>query len=96
MYFDSDDDSQVSQPHLVQRTHLQQTLNEDDESEHLDELGALGESFQSQDSELESYCKAPAEADKNRSCPTCKAPVEAGKKFCGECGSPLALLLPQA
>lgn len=30
-----------------------------------------------------------------RSCPTCKAPAEAGKKFCGECGSPLALLLTQ-
>lgn len=28
-----------------------------------------------------------------RSCPTCRAPAEAGKKFCGECGSPLALLL---
>lgn len=28
-----------------------------------------------------------------RSCPTCGAPAEAGKKFCGECGSPLALLL---
>jgi len=31
-----------------------------------------------------------------RSCPTCKAPAESGKKFCGECGTPLALLLPQA
>lgn len=31
-----------------------------------------------------------------RSCPTCKAPAESGKKFCGECGAPLALLLPQA
>jgi uncharacterized protein YaaW (UPF0174 family) len=31
-----------------------------------------------------------------RSCPTCRAPAEAGKKFCSECGSPLALLLPQA
>lgn len=30
-----------------------------------------------------------------RSCPTCKAPAEVGKKFCAECGSPLALLLPQ-
>lgn len=29
-----------------------------------------------------------------RSCPTCKAPAEAGKKFCGECGSPLTLLIP--
>lgn len=29
-----------------------------------------------------------------RSCPTCSAPAEADKKFCGECGSPLALLLP--
>ena len=28
-----------------------------------------------------------------RSCPACKAPVEAGKKFCGECGSPLMPLL---
>ena len=28
-----------------------------------------------------------------RSCPACKAPVEAGKKFCGECGSPLTPLL---
>ncbi|WP_066261537.1 ubiquinol-cytochrome C chaperone family protein [Hydrogenophaga flava] len=28
-----------------------------------------------------------------RSCPTCGTPAEAGKKFCGECGSPLALLL---
>ena len=31
-----------------------------------------------------------------RSCPICRAPAEAGKKFCSECGSPLALLLPQA
>lgn len=31
-----------------------------------------------------------------RSCPTCHAPAEAGKKFCGECGSPLALQLPHA
>ncbi len=29
-----------------------------------------------------------------RSCPTCKAPAEANKKFCSDCGSPLALLLP--
>lgn len=28
-----------------------------------------------------------------RSCPACHAPAEVGKKFCGECGSPLALLL---
>lgn len=28
-----------------------------------------------------------------RICPTCKAPAEVGKKFCSECGSPLALLL---
>ena len=31
-----------------------------------------------------------------RSCPKCKTPAEAGKKFCGECGTPLSLLLPQA
>lgn len=30
-----------------------------------------------------------------RSCPNCNAPADPGKKFCGECGSPLALLLPQ-
>lgn len=30
-----------------------------------------------------------------RSCPACMAPVEAGKKFCGECGTPVALLLTQ-
>ena len=29
-----------------------------------------------------------------RSCPTCRASVEVGKKFCGECGGSLALLLP--
>lgn len=29
-----------------------------------------------------------------RSCPACKAPVEVGKKFCGECGTPLSLRLP--
>lgn len=31
-----------------------------------------------------------------RSCPTCKAPAETSKKFCGECGSPLTLLLTHA
>lgn len=30
-----------------------------------------------------------------RSCPNCGAPSNAGKKFCGECGSPLTLLLPR-
>lgn len=46
MSSDSDDDSQISQPHLMQRLQrLQQTVAEDDESEHLD---GLGESFRSQ------------------------------------------------
>lgn len=31
-----------------------------------------------------------------RSCPTCHAPAEVGKKFCGECGSSLVPLLPRA
>lgn len=30
-----------------------------------------------------------------RGCPNCGAPTDAGKKFCGECGSPLAILLPR-
>lgn len=29
-----------------------------------------------------------------RRCPRCKASAEIGRKFCGECGSPLAMLLP--
>jgi len=29
-----------------------------------------------------------------RSCPACSAMVDIGKKFCGECGSPLTRLLP--
>lgn len=28
-----------------------------------------------------------------RSCPNCFAPTEVGKRFCGECGSPLSMLL---
>lgn len=31
-----------------------------------------------------------------RGCPSCGAPSDPGKKFCGECGSPLALLLPRS
>ena len=31
-----------------------------------------------------------------RSCPNCGAPADAGKKFCGDCGSPLVQMLPQA
>ena len=31
-----------------------------------------------------------------RSCPNCGAPADAGKKFCGDCGSTLLLMLPQA
>lgn len=30
-----------------------------------------------------------------RGCPNCGAPSDLGKKFCGECGSPLTLLLPR-